>query len=173
MESRRARDTNIRCAFSTAINYLPLFNATFDPLTIPWGSSAIIPSYAFTERDAAVPLTWFTVKGEAAYFTSSTPDTDEFALYVIQLERQVKEWSFVGGYAGEVVTRPGNPLAIRAGSGLCTILRRAGRADHRPNRSLAVETAVRAGGSFTRFEYSQRYGQHWRATAGWRGFAAI
>ena len=50
--------------------------------------------------DAAVPLPWFTVKGEAAYFTSSTPGAEEYALYVIQLERQVKEWSFVGGYAG-------------------------------------------------------------------------
>ena len=34
------------------------------------------------------------------------------------------------------------------------------------NRSLAIETAVRAGGSFVRFEYSQLFGQHWRATGG-------
>jgi hypothetical protein len=34
------------------------------------------------------------------------------------------------------------------------------------NRSLAVETAVRAAGSFLRFEYSQALGQHWRVTPG-------
>ena len=33
------------------------------------------------------------------------------------------------------------------------------------NRSLAVESAVRANGSFVRFEYSQASGQHWRTTA--------
>ena len=36
---------------------------------------------------------------------------DEFTLYVVQLERVVKEWTFVGGYAGEVVERNAeNPL---------------------------------------------------------------
>jgi hypothetical protein len=34
------------------------------------------------------------------------------------------------------------------------------------NRDLAIETAVRAGGSFVRFQYSQLFGQHWRATGG-------
>ena len=34
------------------------------------------------------------------------------------------------------------------------------------NRSLAIEAAVRAGGSFVRFEYLQLIGQHWRATGG-------
>jgi hypothetical protein len=54
--------------------------------------------------DAAVPTPWFTVKGEAAYSSSDTPATDDYVLYVIQLERQSGEWSFSGGYAGEVVT---------------------------------------------------------------------
>jgi hypothetical protein len=106
------------------------------------------------------------VKGEAAYFTSSTPNTDQYGLYVIQLERQVREWSFVGGYAGEVLTRAGNPLQFAPDRGFArSFVGRAGWTID-PNRSLAVEAAVRAGGSFTRFEYSQTYGQHWRATAG-------
>ena len=36
-------------------------------------SRACIPRFAATARDAAVPPRWLTVKGEAAYFTSSTP----------------------------------------------------------------------------------------------------
>jgi hypothetical protein len=69
------------------------------------------PQLRLYGADLAVPLPWFTLKSEAAYFTSTTAGPDEYALYLMQLERQVKEWSFVGGYAGEVVTRSsGNPL---------------------------------------------------------------
>lgn len=152
--------------FFDGFNSLPLFDAKFDPLTNTAGLRRYYPELRLYGADVAVPLRWFTVKGEAAYFTSTTPDTDEYALYVIQLERQVKEWSFVGGYAGEVLTRAGNPLQFAPDRGFArSFVGRAGWTID-PNRSLAVETAVRAGGSFTRFEYSQTYGQHWRATAG-------
>jgi hypothetical protein len=114
-----------------------------------------------------VPLHWFTVKGEAAYFTSPTVGAEEYALYVIQLERQVKEWSFVGGYAGEAVTSAGaSALQFAPDRGFArSFVGRAGLTID-ANRSLALETAVRAAGSFLRFEYSQASGQHWRTTAG-------
>jgi hypothetical protein len=88
-------------------------------------------------------------------------------LYVIQLERQVREWSFVGGYAGEGVTRStGNPLQFAPDRGFARSF--VGRAELTidANRSLSLEAAVRAAGSFARFEYSQSFGQHWRATGG-------
>jgi len=44
-------------------------------------------------------------QGEAAYFTSSAASADEYLLYVAQIERQTGEWVWVGGYAGEAVTR--------------------------------------------------------------------
>jgi hypothetical protein len=115
----------------------------------------------------AVPLAWFTVKTEGAYFTSSTAGTDEYALYVIQLERQVKEWSFVGGYAGEIVTRStGNPLQFAPDRGFArSFLGHAGWTID-ANRSLALEASVRTHGSVVKAEYSQAFGQHWRATAG-------
>lgn len=156
------------CSFSyfDGFNYLPLFDAKFDPAANAVAVQRFYPQLRLYGADAAVPLRWFTVKGEAAYFTSSTPDTDEYALYVIQIERQVREWSFVGGYAGDVLTRTGNPLQFAPDRGFArSFVGRAGWTID-PNRSLAVETAVRAGGSFARFEYSQAYGQHWRATAG-------
>lgn len=126
--------------------------------------------------DFAMPLTWFTLKSEGAYFTSSTPGAEEYLLYVLQLERIVGEWSFVGGYAGGLTTRsPANPLQFAADRGIArSFVGRAGLTID-ANRSLAVETALRAAGSFVRFEYSQAAGQHWRTTAGvaWiRGDAA-
>ncbi len=39
---------------------------------------------------AAVPTRWLTVKGEVAYFTSRSPGTDEYVLYVVQVERVYK-----------------------------------------------------------------------------------
>ena len=44
------------------------------------------------------------MKGAAAYFASDDSRVDEYALYVIQLERQTGELFFVDGYTGETVT---------------------------------------------------------------------
>jgi hypothetical protein len=152
------------CVFD-GYNNLPLFSAVFSPETNTLGLQRYYPELRLYGADAAVPLAWFTLKGEAAYFSSTTPDTDQYGLYVIQIERQVKEWSFVGGYAGEVLTRAGNPLEFAPDRGFARsfVGRAAWTIDAR--RSLAINAAVRARGSFTRFEYSQTYGQHWRATA--------
>jgi hypothetical protein len=146
---------------------LPSFDALLTPLTASVELTRTYPTLRLYGGDAAVPLPWVTVKGEAAYFSSSTPGAEEYALYVIQLERQVKEWSFVGGYAGSVVTRDAaSPLQFAPDRGFAkSFVGRAGLTID-ANRSLAIETAVRAEGSFVRFEYSQLFGQHWRATGG-------
>ncbi|MBI4904215.1 MAG: hypothetical protein HY820_11300 [Acidobacteria bacterium] len=118
--------------------------------------------------DAAVPLRWFTVKGEAGYFTSSDRRSDEFVLYVIQLERQQGEWSFVGGYAGEYVTEARNSFYFSPDRGTAkTLLGRVGYTID-ANRNVSVETAVRqtGKGSYVKGEYSQAFGAHWRATMG-------
>jgi len=146
---------------------LPSFDVLFNPLTATASFTRTYPKLRLYGGDAAIPLRWLTIKGEAAYFTSSTPGAEEYALYVIQLERQVKEWSFVAGYAGSVVTRnASSPLDFAPDRGFArAFVGRAGLTID-ANRSLAVETAVRAEGSFVRFEYSQLFGQHWRATGG-------
>jgi hypothetical protein len=148
-------------------NNLPLFNAAYDPLANAVTLQRYYPSLRLYGGDAAVPLPWLTVKGEAAYFTSSTPNTDEYVLYVIQLERQFHEWSFVGGYAGEGVTRStGNPLQFAPDRGFARSFVGHATLAIDANRSLSVDAAARAAGSFLRFEYSQAFGQHWRATGG-------
>jgi hypothetical protein len=154
------------CFFDGRQN-LPSFDAIFTPLNPSVALTRTYPRLRLYGGDAAVPLPWLTIKGEAAYFTSSTAGAEEYALYVIQLERQVKEWSFVAGYAGSVVTRDAaSPLQFAPDRGFAkSFVGRAGLTID-ANRSLSVETAVRAEGSFVRFEYSQLFGQHWRATGG-------
>jgi hypothetical protein len=124
------------------------------------------PSLRTIGGDAAVPTAWFTLKAEAAYFSTESPTTDEYLLYVLQLERQTGEWVFVGGYVGEIVTRDRATLAFAPDRGLTKSL--VGRASYTigPNRSLALETVVRQtlSGAYFEAEYSQAYGQHWRAT---------
>jgi hypothetical protein len=116
--------------------------------------------------DAAMPLPWFTVKGEAGYFTTSDAGADEYVLYVLQIERQTGEWALVGGYAGEAVTRRRQALTFAPDRGTArTIL---GRASYTidANRSAAVEGAVRQNGDglYVKSEYSHASGEHWRTT---------
>src|SRR5207247_11324733 len=68
--------------------------------------------------DAVIPTRWFTFKGEAAYFTSASIDTEEYVLYVLQLERQTGEWILVGGYAGQTVATRRAALTFAPDRGL-------------------------------------------------------
>ena len=163
-----ARGYEYSFSFFDGVNHLPLLDAGFRALPSP---AITLQRYYARMRmygaDAAVPLRWFTVKTEAAYFTSSTPTADEYALYVIQLERQMGEWVFVGGYAGEAETRRRFPLDFAPDRGLAkTFL---GRASYNldANRTVALETAVRqnAAGMYAKLEYTQSVGNHWRWTA--------
>jgi hypothetical protein len=127
----------------------------------------VYPTLRSYGGDVAMPTSWFTVKGEVGYFTTTTAATDEYVLFVVQLERQTGEWVLVGGYAGEVVTANRATLAFAPDRGLTKSV--IGRASYTidPNRSLAFETAIRQtlSGAYFKAEYSQAYGQHWRATA--------
>ena len=116
--------------------------------------------------DAAVPTPWFTIKGEAAYFTTTTPQTDEYVLYVIQIERQTGEWVIVAGYAGETITARRSTLSFAPDRGMTrSIVARASYTID-PVRSVAFESAVRQTGDgfYGKAEYSQTAGQHWRVT---------
>src|SRR5262249_20900237 len=116
------------------------------PDIAPTGLS--FPPMRMIGGDAAAPTRWVTIKGEAAYFGSSSTTTDEYVIYVVQLERQTGEWVFVGGYAGEAVTnrRSSSPLAFAPDRGTTRSI--VGRASYTidVNRSFAFEAAVRTGG---------------------------
>jgi hypothetical protein len=148
-------------------NSLPLFNVQFNPTTFSARAQRYYPTLEMYGGDAAWQLPWVTLKGETGYFKTTTPGAQEYILYVIQVERQIKEWSLVGGYAGDVLTNgPANPIQFAPDRGFARSFVGRAALTIDVNRSLAVETAVRANGSFMRFEYSQMFGQHWRATPG-------
>jgi hypothetical protein len=125
------------------------------------------PSMRMAGADVAIPTRWLTLKAEAAHFWSRTSGTDEYAQYVIQGERTSGEWLFVFGYAGEALTRRRSPAAFAPDRGLTgSFLGRAGYTIS-PTRSLAIEGALRQDGSgvWLRNEFTQAWGQHWRAIA--------
>jgi hypothetical protein len=153
-------------AYFDGFNHLP--NISVLPTLTP-GTVAFRPEYPALRSvggDAAVSTPWFTIKLESAYFTSTTPLSDEYVLYVVQVERQRGEWSFVGGYAGQHVTQNRAPLTFAPDRGLTEAI--VGRASYTVdvNRSLAFEAAVRQNldGAYLKAEYSQARGAHWRAT---------
>lgn len=116
--------------------------------------------------DAAVPLPWFTVKGEVASLRTTSQTADEVVLYVVQIERQSGELSLVGGYAGEIVTTARSSSSFAPDRGLARAF--LGRASYTIdiNRSVALEAAIRqnAGGVWVKAEYSEATGAHWRTT---------
>jgi hypothetical protein len=154
-------------SFYDGFNHLPDFHvsggeAPPGPLEI----ARVYPPIRSYGADAAVPLPWFTIKAEAAYFTSPSSTTDEYVLYVLQLEKQRGEWVFVGGYAGEVTTRERAPLGFAPDRGVSrSIVTRASYTID-ANRRVEFESAVRQNGDgvYAKAEYSQARGNHWRAT---------
>jgi hypothetical protein len=172
-------------SFFDGSNHLPLIDPVFSflgtTLPIPPGGIVTLPNissqlllqrrYAHLRMyggDFAMPLHWFTVKTEAAYFTSPTSGADEYLQYVIQLERVKGEWSFTGGYAGEYVSDHRTTLDFAPDRGLTKAF--IGRADYTIDaaRRVAFQFAERQNGAGTwaSAEYSQMIGAHWRATAG-------
>jgi hypothetical protein len=154
-------------SFYDGFNYLPVFQA------VPgwYGSLAFqrqYPALRLYGADAAVPLRWFTAKTEAAYYTSPDGRQDEYLIYVIQLERQIKELSLVVGYAGDAVTSYSRTLQFSPERGFARAVLAHAQYTIDSNRSVAIDTAVRQNGqgSWLRSAYSQAFGQHWRATAG-------
>jgi hypothetical protein len=136
--------------------------AGFAPLAV----AIRFPSMRMYGADAVLPTRWLTVKAEGGYFTSEHPNADEYLLYVLQLERQQGEWLWIGGYAGEAVTRRRAPGRFAPDRGMTSSF--VGRASYTigPTRSAAIETAVRENldGVYLKAEYSQAHGVHWRST---------
>lgn len=153
-------------SFYDGHDHLPLFRA--QPSRAGLEVQRFYPRMRMYGGDAAAPLPGVTLKGEAAYFTSSTPQADQYALYVLQLERQAGEWFFVGGYAGQVITRHGAAAGFSPARGFTrAFVARAGYTID-VNRSLTLEGVARQNGrgAWLKAEYTQAFGPHWRATAG-------
>lgn len=154
-------------SFFDGFNHLPVV----EPVG-PLAFRLVFPSMRMYGGDAVVPSRWITIKAEGGYFTTDNPLADDYVLYVIELERQHGELLAAGGYAGEHVTRQRSIGRFAPDRGMTKAF--TGRAAYTfdPNRSAAVEAAVRADldGVYVKAEYSQARGDHWRTTV---AFAAL
>jgi hypothetical protein len=154
-------------SFYDGFNHAPDIRLTApDPVVSGIGYTRAYPSIRTYGADMSLPLRWFAVKAEAAYFTAPSQDTDEYVLYVIQLERQHGEWVFVGGYAGEEVAEERTLLTFAPDRGLSrSVVARASYTID-ANRHVEVESAIRQDGDgvYAKGEYSQARGEHWRTT---------
>jgi len=153
-------------SFYNGYDHLPLFRA--QPSLTALAIQRFYPQMRMYGGDLAAPMRLVTLKAEAAYFTSSTSQADNYALYVAQLERQAGEWSFVAGYAGQIITRHGDAPGFSPVRGFTrALVARAGYTID-VNRGVAFEAVARQNGRgvWLKAEYSQAFGQHWRATAG-------
>jgi hypothetical protein len=156
-------------AFYEGFNNLPSFNVT---PRLTWNGPEVdiqrfYPNMIMGGGDVAIPLKWLTVKAEAAQFSTTDRRADEYTLYVLQLERQVGEWFFLGGYAGEAITRSGTlPADFAPDRGFSRTLLGRGGYTIDANRNITFEMAIRqnGAGAWLKGEYSQLFGQHWRAT---------
>jgi hypothetical protein len=153
----------VSASFYDGFNSLPIFQAVADT-----DFRRIYPGLRLYGADAAVPLPWFTVKAEAAYYTSPDKQQDEYVIYVIQFERQIKEFAIVAGYAGDAVTKytPGLQFSPELGFARAVLAHAQYTIDS--TRSIATDAAIRQNGqgSWLRTVYSQSVGQHWRVTTG-------
>jgi len=164
-------------SFFDGFNHLPSIDVAQTPIPEQIAVTRVYPRIHMYGADVAMPTRWFTIKGETAYFTAPESTialpgegapgvSDEYVLYVIQLERQTGEWLLVGGYAGEIVTEHRAALTFAPDRGMTKSI--VGRASYTidTNRSVAFESAIRQNGAgeYAKVEYSQARGQHWRTT---------
>jgi hypothetical protein len=154
-------------SFYDGYDHLPLFRIR--PAMAGYEARRFYPRMRMYGGDLAAPLSAVTLKAEAAYFTSSTRESDEYVLYVLQLERQAGEWSFVGGYAGQATTKrgAGAPQFSPVRGFTRSFVAHAGYTID-ATRSVLFDAVVRQNGhgSWLKSEYTQPFGQHWRATLG-------
>jgi hypothetical protein len=124
----------------------------------------VYPELRAVGGDLALPLRWLTLKAEAAFFDSPPDVVDDYVLYVVEVERQVGEWSLIGGYVGEVVTKRSGPVGFAPDRGIAgSVLGRAAYTVD-PQRTVALEGVVRQSGAgmYLRGEFSQALGSRWR-----------
>jgi hypothetical protein len=150
-------------SFYDGYDHQPLYRAALPTV------QRFYPQLRMYGGDVAIPLSLVTFKAEAAYFTSTNPQSDEYVLYVAQLERQAGEWFLVGGYTGQAVTLGRSTPGFSPERGFARALTAHAGYTIDTNRNLALEAAVRqnARGTWVKAEYSEAFGQHWRVTVGY------
>jgi hypothetical protein len=126
----------------------------------------VYPAIRMYGGDVALPTPWLTLKGESAWIESTSGTSDDYVLYVVEIERQAGEWLLDVGYAGEVVRASRVPVVFSPERGMArSVIGRALFTGASGRRAL-MEGAVRQDGDgfYVRGEFSESLGQYWRLT---------
>lgn len=148
-------------------NHLPNIEVVVPPGSGLLELTRVFPRIRTYGADVAIPAAWFTLKGEASYVTTPSSNSEEYVLYVIEIERQKGEWLLDIGYAGDMVTDASDELTFAPDRGMArSIVARASYTVN-PRSTVTFEGAVRQDGDgrYGKFEYTAAMGQHWRFTA--------
>jgi hypothetical protein len=152
-------------SFYRGFHHLPWFEGTFVTAPPHIDVRRRYAQLTTAGADIAMPVAAFTIKAEAAWFHSDTPEAGEYLLYVVQLERQSGEWLFLGGYAGEYEKEETTLVRFAPDRGLARAFIGRASVTLDANRSLTFDGVLRqnAEGVYGRVEYSHGLGGHWRA----------
>jgi hypothetical protein len=151
--------------FFDGFNHLPDIEARLQPSGVI-DVVRVHPEIRMYGGDVAIPTRVLTLKAEAAYVTSTSATSDDYVLYVVEIERQVREWLLDIGYAGETV-RESRAERVFAPDRLMarSII---GRASYTvdPRRTIVIEGAARQSGDgfYAKLQYSQAMTERWRLT---------
>jgi hypothetical protein len=153
-------------AFFQGFNSLPLTPVAFNQATGTIDVRREYPAIQMWGGDLVAPLSAFALKAEGAWVRSRDDDADEYALYVLQVERQHRDWLFIGGYVGEHVFEERDRRGFEPDRGMARAI--FGRASYTigATRSVVFESMVRQDGDgvLVKAEYAHGVGQHWRVT---------
>jgi hypothetical protein len=153
-------------SYFDGFNHLPEFTAALVPGTPLVALRRTYAPLRMGGADAAVPLRWFTLKGEIATMLTTSASADDVVIYVVQLERQSGELSLVWGYAGEIVVDERSTIDFAPDRGLARAF--LGRAGYTlgATSDVSFEVALRQNldGVWVKGQYSKAAGAHWRAT---------
>ena len=107
--------------------------------------------------DLVVPLSSVAFRAELAAFDAPDADANEYVLYVLQGERQWREWLFIAGYSGEKMTNDRNIAAFSADRGLAGALLVRASYNLGGDRSFIIEAIARHNGDgvYSKAEYSR------------------
>jgi hypothetical protein len=153
-------------SYFDGFNHLPNIGAAPNAFGNAVSLTRVYPDLRTYGGDVAIPTRVLLLKGEATYFTSPSSTSDEYVLYVVEVERQAGEWILDGGYAGEVVTKSTGTFQFSPERGMARSI--IGRVSYTvdPRRTVAVEGAVHQDGKgfYMKGEFSDALAPHWRLT---------
>jgi hypothetical protein len=162
------RGTDYALTYFDGFNHTPSQTLLYNPFTETIKLRRDYPRLRMAGGDFSRATPWLLVRGEVAWFTTTTPYTDDYVQYVIEGERTQGPVTLIAGYTGERVIedRAKNRLALDRALAHLFLGRIYWNINARNDVKIEL-LARRTGDLFgIKSAYSRRLGEHWRVTVG-------